>query len=110
MKPRKTNIPEDGLEFGSKGHLALQARREARNQEVPVVVYVVCGIDIVSEYLTHVLGTCAGVDGLEDEDLFLWPEVTPLLTDPDIRILVARGRFCLLVDVALFNQVLPGSA
>ena len=88
----------------------MQACCEARDQEVSVLVYVVSGIDKVKENLTHVLGVCAGVDGLQDEDLFLWLEVTPLLTDPDVRILVGRGHFLPLVNVALFYQVFPRKA
>ena len=85
----------------------MQACREACNEEVPVLVDVISGIGKVHENLTRILGICAGVDGFEDEDLFLWLEVTPLLTDPNIGILIGKADCFLLVNVALFNQVFP---
>ena len=58
-------------------------------------------------HLAHILGTGAGVDGLQDEHLLLRLEVAPLLADPDIQIPVLLPLF---LHIAFLNQVFPGRA
>ena len=103
-------IPEHSHEFGSKGQLALQACCEACNYEIPIFVHITSGIYKVSENLDDIIGIRTSVDGLQDEDLFLGLEVAPLLTDSDICILAGCRHRALVVEVALFDQVLPGVA
>ena len=103
-------IPEHSHEFGSKGQLALQACCEACNQEMSIFVQVTSGIYKICENLTDILGICASVDGLQDEDLFLWLEMAPLLTDPDICILAGCRHLAPAIDVVLLDQVFPGVA
>ena len=88
----------------------MQACCEAGNQEISVFVNVTGDINKICENLSDILGICASVDGLQDEDLFLGLEVAPLLTDPHIGILVGCRHLAPAVDVVLLDQVFPGIA